>query len=355
MSTSKPGRRPKKRRHGSIGAPPGTLAVPPGAQAPSLHVIAYGPGGCHEQDVTSAKEAAALLGTWPVVWLDFIGLGDEQALLSVGEAFGVHRLALEDVVHVPQRPKVDLYGRTLFIVCQMLSLAEELQTEQLSVFVTDGAVVTFQERPGDCLDPVRDRIRNGAGRVRNAGADYLAYALLDAVIDHQFPVLENFGERLEALEDEVLDRADADVISKVRAAKRELLTLRRIAWPQRDAINRLLHEDTPLIQPDTQPYLHDAYDHISRVIDTIETHRELASDLMSVHLTVVSNQMNAVMKTLTILAAIFIPLTFIAGLYGMNFENMPELKWPWAYPAVLAIMGIAGAGMLLYFRRKRWL
>jgi len=355
MSAARARRAAKQPRRRGIGTPPGTLAVPPGARAPSMHVIAYGPDRFGELDIRGVEEAAALRGEWPVVWLDVVGLGDEQVLLAVGEAFGVHRLALEDVVHVPQRPKADLYGQTLFIVCQMLSLAEALEIEQLSLFVTDGAVVTFQERPGDCLDPVRDRIRAGLGRIRDGGADYLAYALLDAVIDHQFPVLEQVGERLEALEDEVLDHAPVDVVAKGREAKRDLLTLRRIAWPQRDAINRLLHEETPLIQPDTQPYLRDAYDHLSRVIDTIETHRELASDLMNIHLTVLSNQMNAVMKTLTVLAAIFIPLTFIAGLYGMNFENMPELRWPWAYPAVLAIMGAVAAGMLLYFRRKRWL
>ena len=218
-----------------------------------MHVIAYGPDGCHELDVRSADGAADLLGDWPVVWLDIVGLGDEEALLATRKAFSIHRLALEDVVHVPQRPKADIYGRTLFIISQMLSPGETLESEQLSIFVADGAVVTFQERPGDCLEPVRERIRRGAGRIREAGADYLAYALLDAVIDHQFPVLEAFGERLGALEEEVLERADVDVIAKVRAAKRDLLRLRRIAWPQRDALNRLLRDDTPLIDPDTRP------------------------------------------------------------------------------------------------------
>jgi magnesium transporter len=229
-----------------------------------------------------------------------------------------------------------------------------LLDEQLSLFVTGKAVITFQERPGDCLDPVRDRIRGAVGRLRSQGPDFLMYAILDAVIDHYFPVLEEFGERLEALEDTVLAQTDIEVVKRIREAKRSLLAMRRIAWPQRDAVNALLRDDMPLVKSETRTHLRDCYDHVTRAIDTLETYRELASDLMGVHLSIVSNQMNTVMKTLAVIATIFMPLTFLAGLYGMNFKRMPELDWPWGYPAVLAVMALVGAAMLLYFRGKKW-
>ena len=290
-----------------------------------------------------------------MVWVNVDGLGDERTIRELGEMFDLHRLALADVTNVPQRPKAEQYGRTVFLVMHMLRYGEDLSAEQLSLFVTDRAVITFQQSPGDCLEAVRQRIREGSGRIRSAGADYLAYSLLDTVIDHYFPVLEGYGERLAVLEDGITEQTERQPVSAIRRAKRDLLAFRRMAWPLRDAVNWLLREDAPQIQPETRPYLRDCYDHITRVIDMLETHRELASDLMAVHLSVVSNQMNAVMKTLTVMATIFIPLTFIAGIYGMNFEKMPELKWQWGYAGVWAIMVAVAAGMLAYFRRKKWL
>ncbi len=353
MPNNRPGiRRP---RRPAIGAPPGTLTVDADARPTSVHVLAYGPEGFDERDFTDPAELKAYLADWAVAWVNVDGLGNGEMLREIGAAFDLHPLALEDVTHVPQRPKAEIYGQTLFLIAHMVTATPHLETEQLSLFVTDGVVVTFQERHGDCLDPVRERIRQGVGRVRGAGADYLAYALLDTVLDHYFPVLETYGETMAALEDAVLESADVPIVSRIRRIKRDLLALRRIAWPQRDAVAVLLRGETPQIAPDTVPYLRDCADHVTRVIDVLETHRELASDLMSIHMSVVSNQMNAVMKTLTVMAAIFIPLTFLAGIYGMNFEKMPELKWPWGYPAVLGIMLAVAAGMLLYFRRKRWL
>lgn len=343
-----------KRRSTRLGAPPGTLVTDPQAPPPRIHIIAYGPDSCHEEDIEDPQAIRPFIEQWPVVWVNVDGLGGGEVLSRLGEVFGLHGLALEDVMNVSQRPKVEQYGETLFAVARMLSLDGELETEQLSLFLTERAVITFQERPGDCLDPVRNRIREGLGRVRSAGADYLTYALLDTVIDHYFPVLEEYGERLEALEEQVVRQAGVEVVSQVRQAKRELLTFRRIAWPQRDAINWLLHDETPLVTQETRTYLRDCYDHVTRMIDVLETYRELASDLMSMHLTIISNQMNAVMKTLTVMATIFIPLTFIAGIYGMNFERMPELKWRWGYPAIMFIMGAIFVGMLAYFRRKKW-
>ena len=343
-----------KRRSTRLGAPPGTLVADPQARPPRVHIIAYGPESCHEEDIEDPQAIRPFIEQWPVVWVNVDGLGGGEVLGRLGEVFGLHGLAMEDVMNVPQRAKVEQYGDTLFAVAHMLSLDGELQTEQLSLFLAGKAVITFQERPGDCLDPVRNRIRQGLGRIRSAGADYLTYALLDTVIDHYFPVLEEYGERLEALEDQVVRQAGVEVVSQIRQSKRELLMFRRIAWPQRDAINSLLHEETPLITPETRTYLRDCYDHVTRVIDVLETYRELASDLMAMHLSIISNQMNAVMKILTVMATIFIPLTFIAGVYGMNFERMPELKWRWGYPAIMFLMAAIFVGMIVYFRRKKW-
>jgi magnesium transporter len=239
--------------------------------------------------------------------------------------------------------------------------ADQLQTEQVSLFLGERFVLTFQEKPGDCLDCVRDRIRSGTGRIRQAGPDYLAYAVLDAVIDNFFPVLEGAGEYLEELEATVLSNPDEGTVSKIHGIKRQLLRLRRAVWPQREALNSMLREGTSLIAEDTKVYLRDSYDHTIQIIDLLENYREIASGLMDVYLSSVSNRMNEVMKVLTIFAAIFIPLTFIAGIYGMNFDperspwNMPELDWYLGYPFALGLMAAVGVGMLVYFRHKGWI
>ena len=348
-------RRKRRHRRPRLGAPPGTLVVDPSAPPPRITVIGYGPDDCGEQEVDGPGAIQPLIDKWPVAWINVDGLGNEAILRQIGEVFRLHRLVLEDITNVPQRPKVEQYDDALFLVTHMVSVEQGLRTEQLSLVLKPGVVLTVQERPGDCLDPVRERIRKGMGRIRNANADYLAYAILDAVTDHYFPVLEEHGERLEALEDAVLERADMNAISGIREAKRDLLTLRRTLWPQRDALNWLMREDCPLIAAETRPYLRDCYDHVTRIIDMIETYRELASDLSGAHLAAVSNQMNAVMKVLTIIATIFIPMTFIAGVYGMNFRHMPELGWRWGYAGALALMAAVAGGMLLYFRKKGWL
>jgi len=262
---------------------------------------------------------------------------------------------------VPQRPKVERYEDCLFLVARMMSLGERLDSEQISIYLGSGFVLTFQERVGDCLDPVRHRIREGAGRIRSQGADYLAYALLDAVIDHYFPVLEELGERLEALEDEVLRHPSPAVISRIHAAKRDLLALRRVVWPQRESLHWLLREPIPLLAEDTRLHLRDCYDHVAHVMDMVETFRELASGLVDAYQSSLSNRMNEVMKVLTIIATIFIPLSFLAGLYGMNFSaesspwNMPELRFYFGYPLALALMAVVAGVMLIYFRRKGWI
>ena len=338
-----------------VGAPPGQLAAPPGSVLPKMKALAYGADDVSEQEITDLTVLKELRDKWPVVWLNVDGLGDVEVLRELGRMFDLHVLALEDVTSLGQRAKVEEYADQLFFVTHMISFTDRVEIEQLSVFLGRGFVVTFQERAGDCLDAIRQRIREARGRIRQAGADYLAYAILDAVVDNLFPVLEVLGERLEDLEREALAASSDAVVRKIHRAKRGLLTLRRTVWPQRDALAALLRNEHPLFVAETQFYLRDCHDHVTRLIETIEGYREQASDLSNVYLTAISNRMNAVMKVLTIIATIFIPLTFIAGIYGMNFKHMPELEWQWGYAGALAVMLTVAFTMVAFFRRKKWL
>ncbi|MFW6050051.1 MAG: magnesium/cobalt transporter CorA [Myxococcota bacterium] len=348
---------------GPPGAPPGTLHVDPEAPAPRIDVFAYGPDGMTESKVRSPDELRAYLDRWAVTWVNVEGLGDADVLVRIGEVFGLHALALEDVVHLNQRPKAEPYRDHFYVVTHMAHVvADRIETEQLSLFVGKGFVLTFQERPGaDSLDPVRARIREGRGRIRSMGADYLAYALLDAVIDHYFPVVEHYADRLETLERQVLARPDSPLLATIMEARRELLGLRRLFWPLREAVSFLSREEHALMSQDTRIHLRDAHDHLTRIIEGLESCREISSTLLDVYLSAASHRMNEVMKVLTIIATIFIPLTFIVGIYGMNFDpdvspwNMPELRWPYAYPVVLGVMAGVALGLLYYFRRKGWL
>lgn len=344
-----------KRSTRNLGAPPGTLVANAQAPKPRITFFAYNKDDYIEQEIKDLDQLPLGDDRWSVLWLNVDGLGDAELIGRMGRLFSLHRLALEDVLNVNQRPKVERYPEHLFMVTRMPTLAESLQTEQLSIFLGPKFVITLQERVGDCLDTVRDRIRRKTGRVRLAGADYLAYAIMDAVTDHCFPLLEEFGERVERLEGTVLDHPEPEVVSEIHGIKRDLLTFRRFVWPLREAFNWLVREEDSLIQEETRIYLRDCYDHVTQIIDMLETHRELCSGLMDGYMSSMSNRMNEVMKVLTIIATIFIPITFIAGIYGMNFENMPELKWRWGYWAALGVMLAVVGGMLVYFRRKRWL
>ena len=361
MKVARHGRRRRVSPLGLPGAPPGTLTVRAEAAQPIIGMIAYGPERYTEEeirDLTSVKDA---LGALPVTWINVNGLGDEDILTGLGEIFNLHPLSLEDIVNVHQRAKVEPYDNYQFLIARMIMLREGLETEQVSIVLGENYVLTFQERPGDCFDPVRERIRKGLGRIRKAGADYLAYALLDAIVDAYFPVLEEFGERLETLEDRVVERPDTATVARIHNAKRDLLTLRRAIWPQREAINTLIRDESTLITQPTRVYLRDCYDNAVQIIDMVETYRELASGLLDFYLSSVSNRMNEVMKVLTVIATIFIPLTFIAGVYGMNFNpewspySMPELRSRWGYPAVWLVMVAIAVVMLILFRRKGWL
>ncbi|MBX9879174.1 MAG: magnesium/cobalt transporter CorA [Candidatus Obscuribacterales bacterium] len=343
------------------GAPPGTLTQDPHAVKTKIDVIAYGPDQFLEQELDDLSIIANLLNNYPVVWINVDGLSAIDKIQEIAHMFQLHPLAVEDVVNCQQRPKVEIYGKSQFIVTRMISLNAHLQIEQLSMFLGKNYIISFQEIPGDCLNPLRDRLRKGYGHMRSQGTDQLAYGILDAVVDGYFPVLETYGERLEDLEDEILSNPSRHTINLMHDLKRNLLLIRRAVWPMRETINELIRDESPLITNDTRVYLRDTYDHVVRVMDFIETYRELCSDLMDVYLSSVSNRTNEVMKVLTIIATIFIPPTFIAGIYGMNFHtetspwNMPELSWYFGYPFSLLLMFLVTVAMLTYLVKRGWL
>jgi magnesium transporter len=345
-----------RKRHTPVGAKPGTLMINSHAQRPKIRVIKYKPDHLEEHDVAVVAELKDLLEESTVCWIDVQGLGDENVLREFADLFAIHSLALEDVVNVPQRPKIERFEKHTLCITRMALLRDEgIEPEQVSLFVGPNYVLTFQERSGDVFDPIRNRIRQGGPMLRSSGPSYLAYALLDAVIDGYYPILETLGEKLEALEDEIVANPQPAVLHEIHQTKRDLLAVRRAIWPQREAVNALIRDENPLITETVRVYLRDCYDHCVQIMDGVETYRELAAGLMDVYLSSVGNRQNEIMKVLTIMASIFIPLTFMAGLYGMNFENMPELHTPWAYPFLLAAMAMVAAGMIVYFRRRGWL
>lgn len=350
------------RRRTPPGAAPGLLTPVPGSPAPAIRVIAYGEHEFVERKVQNVDELGELRKRYSVIWVDVEGSGDAGVVAGLGQAFGLHTLALEDVVNTHQRAKVDEYGDHLFVIARMVRLGDRLETEQLSLFIGPGYVVSLQDQPGgDCLDPVRERLRKAQGRLRSSGADYLAYALLDAVIDGYFPVLEQYAERLENLDEQVTEREPRETMHRIHDMRGDLLMLRRAIWPHREAVNALARDSHPLIQQETRLHLRDCLDHVASLVDLTETYREMCSDLRDYYLATVSNRTNEIMKVLTVIATLFMPLTFIAGIYGMNFSpevspwNMPELHWYYGYPLVLGLMAAAAVGMLWYFRRKGWL
>lgn len=352
----------RRRRHGHPGAAPGTVEASPGAQPGRLDLMAFGPDVLTERTGASLEDLAALRAAHAVVWANVDGLGDLELLRGLARTFGLHDLALEDVLDPHQRPKLDLYDDHLFLVLRMFVAGEQLEGEQLSLFLGQGFVLTLQGgTPGDCLEPVRQRLRQAPSRIRRSGSDYLAYALVDAVVDHLFPVLELYDERLEALEEQVFAATGPGPAKDLQRIRRDLVALKRAAWPLREVLGALLREDTPIITAGTRPFLRDTHDHVIQQIDLIESHREMVSGLLDALLTVISNRMNEVMKVLTIIGTIFIPLSFVVGLYGMNFDhsaspwNMPELGWRYGYPFALGIMATVAGGLLIWFWRKGWL
>ncbi|BAU05489.1 magnesium/cobalt transporter CorA [Fischerella sp. NIES-3754] len=347
------------------GSIPGTIIVDANAPPPKIVLIDYSPIEAISKEVETPEDCIPYLDTESVSWVDVRGLGSEDILQRLGQVFELHPLVLEDIVNVPERPKVEDYEDQLVIIARMVMPKKKshgFHSEQVSFVLGKHYLLTVQEEPKrDCFEAVRSRIFKNKGIICKKGPDYLAYALMDAIIDGFFPVLEKYGERIEDLEDEVISQPTPKTLKKIYKVKRELLQLRRAIWPQRNLLHTLIQDENEMISHEVRVYLRDCYDHAVQVIDMVETYRELTSGLMDVYLSAVSNRMNEIMKLLTVISAIFIPLTFIAGVYGMNFNtekspyNMPELNWYWGYPACLAVMAVI-AGVLLYiFWRKGWL
>ncbi len=351
-----PSARRRNRQRLPIGASPGTLQPGPDAQPSRVSAIGFGPEGVIELNPIEVEAIKTLRPSCNVVWIDVTGFGDVALLKHLGELFDLHRLALEDVVNLHQRAKVEDYGAHEFLVLRMVDQTNTRETEQLGMFVGPGFVLTFQERPGDCFDLVRQRLRDPNGQIQKRGSDYLAYALLDAVVDAYFPVLEGLDGRLEQIEGAILDGHEgAAAVRELHAVRRCLLVVRRALWPLREATSTLVRGEAKHFSADVQPYLRDVHDHVVQLLDLLENHREMTSSLLELHLSTVNNKLNEVMKLLTIIATIFIPLTFLVGVYGMNFDWMPELRVWWGYPACLLLMVTIAASMLVWFRRRRWI
>ena len=352
----------KAKRRTAPGAMPGTVAPRADAIKPRFEIFAYGDDDIVEMADVGLAELAALRGEHKVLWVNVTGLGDADLIIGVGEAFGLHRLALEDVVNTHQRPKVEEFDDHLFLVTiEPRQRDGDFEAEQVALFLGPDYLLTFQEHPGDCFDPIRERVRSGKGRIRAAGPDYLCYALIDAALDGFYPVLDHYGDALEALEIEVIEGASQGQVPRINSLKRDLLFMRRAVWPQREMINTLIRDEYALLAEQTRLHLRDCYDHAVQLMDIIETYREIASGLVDIHISSVSARLNEIMKVLTVIATIFMPLSFIASLYGMNFDraaspwNMPELGWRFGYPFSLALMAGSVGLMLWYFRRKNWL
>jgi magnesium transporter len=354
------------------GAPPGTLVAAESAAPAVIDVMSLGAGTLEVERVPTIDAALARLTPGTVTWINVDGLGDPALLARLGERLGLHPLALEDVLNVPQRPKAERFEKHMFLVMRTMRLERPRETaagaapgggggaildEQISLFFGVDWVVTIQERAdGDCFGSVREAIRQSRGRAREAGADYLAYLLIDAVVDAYFPVIDAVAERMHLLEEEALGAPTSAVHTLLRLTnlRHDLVAIRRAVWPMREVATVLQREDSALITPETRVFVRDVYDHAVQALEIVESLRETAVSVMEVFLSVQNQRLNEVMKVLTVIATIFIPLTFIASIYGMNFKHMPELDAWWGYPAVLGVMLLTGGGMVAFFRRRGW-
>lgn len=347
-----------RRRSQKAGLPPGTLMLigEERTEPVTLTLIQYNQATYETRKLRSLDELPSPLPEGMVTWLNVGGLYDLNVIESIGKRFNLHPLLLEDVVNTEQRPKAETYGDSVFVVAKMLYCRKDvIQAEQVSIVLAPNVVLSFQENGSDVFAPIRERLRNPAGRLRNSGNDYLVYALLDAIVDNYFSVLEALGERIGEIEDRVLADAEPETLRQIHSLKRDLLFVRRAVWPLREVISALQRSESHLITDATRTYLRDVYDHTVQIVDTIETLRDMLAGILDVYLSSLSNRMTAVMKVLTIITTIFMPLSFIASVYGMNFEHMPELKWRYGYPLVVSGMAVIGMFMVWFFRKKRWL
>ncbi|MBN2126281.1 MAG: magnesium/cobalt transporter CorA [Deltaproteobacteria bacterium] len=342
------------------GLPPGTLVHigEKREEKPKITLIDYDEERLEERRLEKVEGVASFRDNQRVTWLNVDGVHDVGVIEAVGKAFDLHPLVLEDILNTDQRPKMDDFDDYLCIILKMLSYDEEeshLRVEQVSLVMGKGFVVSLQEAEGDVFNPVRERLRKSKGRIRKMGSDYLLYSLMDGVVDNYFAVLEKIGEEIEILEEELMEDPTPETSRTIHHLKRELIFLRKSVWPLREVISALERGESDLIQERTAVFYKDVYDHTIQVVDTIETFRDMVSGMIDVYLSSVSNRMNEVMKVLTIIATIFIPLTFIAGIYGMNFKYMPELEWHSGYLLVWVVMVLVALVMVIYFRRKKWL
>jgi magnesium transporter len=347
-----------KKRGSKVGAAPGTL-VHIGDISPldsHIYAINYDQHIIHEQKIDLIRDCQNPQYAELTSWINIDGLSNPEVIRELGELYGLHPLVQEDILNTDHRPKIEVHDDYLYIVIKMLQFDEQtecLQSEQISLIVGDNYLLSFQEKSGDVFDSVRDRVRSGR-KIRQLGADYLAYALIDAVVDNYFLLLEKFGDAIEDLEQDLLQNPGAIALNKIHHYKREMLLLRKAVWPMREVLSSLSRDESVILSRDIRVYLRDVYDHSIHIIDTVETLRDLLSGMLDLYMSSSSQRMNEIMKTLTLFTTVFMPLTFIVGVYGMNFEYMPELRWGWAYPAVIVIMvGIAG-GLLSYFKWRRW-
>jgi len=349
-----------KKTSKTAGLPPGTLIHigEKKIEKVKITIIDYNETQFQEKKCDDVTECFSFKDKPTVTWINIDGIHQVEIIEKIGQAFDLHPLLLEDILNTEQRPKIEDFDNYLFIVLKMLYRDEkgnEIKAEQVSLILGPNFVISFQESEGDVFNAIRDRIRNSKGRIRKMGADYLAYSLLDAIVDSYFVVLEKFGEKMEEIEEELVTDPEPETLQDIHILKREMIYIRKSVWPLREVVNALERGESPLITSSTKVYLRDVYDHTIQVIDTVETFRDLLSGMLDLYLSSISNRMNEVMKVLTTIATIFIPLTFTAGLYGMNFINMPELKWYWGYPAAILSMVIVALLMVIYFRRKKWL
>ncbi|MFH1169803.1 MAG: magnesium/cobalt transporter CorA [Chloroflexota bacterium] len=349
-----------RKRSGKAGLPPGTL-VHVGerkAEKVKIRILDYDEAQFEEKEAKTIEESFPFKDKPTVTWINIDGLHEVEIIEKLGSHFGLHPLLLEDILNTEQRPKMEDFGDYIFVVLKMIYCCEkgdEIEAEQVSLILGSNFVISFQEREGDVFNPIRDRIRKNKGRIRKAGADYLAYALLDAIVDNYFLILENVGEKIEDTEQQLATNPSPETLQYIRELKNEMIFLRKSIWPLRELISGLERGESTLIHESTGAYLRDVYDHTIQIIDTVESYRDMISGMLDIYLSSISNKMNEVMKVLTIFASIFIPLTFIAGLYGMNFEFMPELTWHWGYFALLGFMASVGISLVFYFKRKGWL
>ena len=348
-----------RKRSQKAGLPPGTLVHigDKTGETIRLHVLTYDESRCEERDVASPADIGPLSEP-AVTWIDIGGVHKLDVIEALGKQFRLHPLLLEDIVNTDQRPKLDDFPEHTFVVLKMLypgDRPEEIRVEQVSLVLGTNYLLSFQENGDDVFKVIRERVRTGKGRVRQLGADYLLYSLVDAVVDHYFIALEVIGEKVEALQNRLITDPKPETLQEIHGLKRELLFLRRAVWPMREAMGALERTESPLMKPGTKVFVRDVYDHVIQIIDTIETLREMVTGMLDIYLSSVSIRLNNVMKVLTVITTIFMPLTFIVGIYGMNFEHMPELHWMWGYPLILGLMTMIAGSMLLFFKKRKWL